>query len=174
MKKLGTILLIDDDRICSYLNQQLLEEMQIFDSVVCLNDGQEVLDYLQKAFASRTEIGISRPALIFLDLNMPGLDGFQVLEELYKMDRESVKRIVILSSSMHPLDQERAGRYEIFDYLVKPLTQTKVLGVIDRFLQSQLHSANKQDLANSPAAKDRPPMEKPAGSAKKNPKKKDI
>lgn len=165
MEKLGAILLIDDDTICSYLNQQLLEEMQMIDSIICLNDGQEALDYLKKANASKTEVATIRPDLIFMDLNMPGLDGFQVLDQLSEIGGSNgliVKRVVILSTSMHPVDQERVSKYDVFDYLVKPFTETKIKGVIDRFLESQQpHPKFQNKAANLQTVKDRHPVEKP-------------
>lgn len=174
MKKIGTVLLIDDDTICNYLNQQVLEEMQIFRRIVCLTDCEEVLTYLEKAFAATPEAHDLLPDLIFLDLNMPGLDGFQVLDQLNAMSGNkelSIKRVVILSSSMLRMDQDRAIKYGIFDYLVKPLTKTKVKRVIERFLQSQpSDAASRQKSLNPHELKDRPAAERPAAESRKKKK----
>lgn len=178
MEKLGTILLIDDDLICCYFNRQILKEMGVVQNTVCLNDGQEALDYLERVYASSTTDAALRPALIFLDLNMSGLDGFQVLDHLNEMGGGEdlvVERVVILSTSMHPSDQERASGYDVFDYLVKPLTETKVKGVIDRFLQSQQLNSKTQNKEPAPrVVKDRPPKGKSVPEVnKKEPKKKE-
>lgn len=171
MKKLGTVLLIDDDNICNYLNQQILEGMQVFRSIVCLTDYEEVLAYLQKAFASTAEAPELRPDLIFLDLNMPGLDGFQVLQQLNAMSGSkdlSKKRVVILSSSMLRMDQDRAIKYGIFDYLVKPLTKTKVKRVIERFLQNQpSDSASRKKSLNPHELTDRPSAARPSAESRR-------
>lgn len=176
MEKLGTILLIDDDAISCYLNQQLLLEMGIFNSIVCITDGQEALEYLKMVYPSASEGVNDCPDLIFLDLNMPGLDGFQVMDQLSEMGGSKglvIKRVVILSTSMHPVDQERAGKHEVFDYLVKPLTETKLKGVIDHFLQSQVPgSKNQNKLADPQIAKDRLPIKRSSAErVKKRPKK---
>lgn len=165
MKKLSTVLLIDDDAISSYLNQQLLEEMENIDNIICFTNGQEALDYLKIAYASPGDGGSIFPDLIFLDLNMPGLDGFQVMDQLNELGGNEglvMNRVVILSTSMHPVDQVRAGNYAVFDYLVKPLTETKIKGVIDYFLQSQVPgSKNRNKIADPQMAVDRPPIKRP-------------
>ena len=171
MKKLCTILLIDDDLICCYLNQQLLEEMQISDNIICFTNGEEALDYFERAYCSTTEDATILPDLIILDLNMPGLGGFQVLDQLNEMNESkalSLKKVIILSTSMHPMDQERARNYEVFDYLVKPLTETKIKKVIDRFLHSQQSGSKIQNQVSNPqVVKDRYPKEKPAAEGVK-------
>ena len=165
MEKLGTVLLIDDDAISSYLNQRLLEEMDIFDSIVCIIDGQEALDYLKMACAFQREGGPVIPDLIFLDLNMPGLGGFQVLDQLNEVcgsEALIMNRVVILSTSMHPVDQEKAGNYDVFDYLVKPLTEIKIKGVVDHFLQSKVTGLKNQNKITDPQKiKDRLPIKRP-------------
>ena len=153
MEKLGTVLLIDDDAISCYLNQQLLLEMGVFSSIVCITNGLEALDYLKMVYPSTSEGASSCPDLVFLDLNMPGLNGFQVLDQLNEMcgsEAFVMNRVVILSTSMHPVDQERAGNYEVFDYLVKPLTETKIKGVIDHFLQLQVPGSKNQNMLVDP------------------------
>lgn len=168
MNGLGTILLIDDDTICSYLNQQLLEEVQVAERIVCLSSGQAALDYLKKANAFggayKSKQAAILPDLIFLDISMPGMDGFDVLDCLMNAGGSrgfSAKRVIMLSTSMHPVDQKRASNYDVFDYLVKPLTETKIKSVIDRFLQSLQQEANDQVKTPNPLeVKDRPPVER--------------
>ena len=177
MEKLGTVLLIDDDAISCYLNQQLLLETGIFNSIVCITDSQEALDYLKMVCPPTSGGVVNCPDLIFLDLNMPGLDGFQVMDQLNKMGGSEglvMSRVVILSTSMHPVDQERAGNYDVFDYLVKPLTETKIKGVIDHFLHSQVPGPKNQDkIADPQKIKDRSPVKRPAAErVKKKPKRK--
>jgi CheY-like chemotaxis protein len=177
MEKIKTILLIDDDTISSFLNQQTLEEMQIADHILCMSDSREALEYLEKGNASATAGAGIAPDLILLDLNMPGLDGFQVLDQLNKMGGsrgQLVERVVILSTSLHPLDKERATQYNIFDYLVKPLTKTKIKRVIDRFLQSQQPKSKKHITeANPQKFSNRPPVERPAAESNKKKLKKE-
>lgn len=66
--------------------------------------------------------------LILLDINMPFWDGFKFLDELNSRTELPIHKIdvIILSSSIHRLDTEKAKEYKILDYIVKPLTPEKL------------------------------------------------
>lgn len=134
MKKFKNILLVDDDAICSWLNKALLEEMQIVQNIICLNDGQSAIDYLKRACSVPADEKTVLPDLILLDLNMPGVDGFEVLEKLKNSkgcEKLIAERVIVLTTSMHEKDVERAKSYNIFGYLAKPLTETKLQSVLE-------------------------------------------
>lgn len=138
MKKLKSILLIDDDPICSWLNKALLEDLQAAESIECMPDGQSALDYLHKLCIEPTPSHLKEPLpdLILLDLNMPGLDGFDFLEKLQTMNygKQFVERVVILTTSLHERDVEKAGQFKVTDYMVKPLNEVKIREMLDNFL----------------------------------------
>ncbi|ANQ49229.1 response regulator [Flammeovirga sp. MY04] len=70
---------------------------------------------------------------VFLDLNMPGLDGWQVLEELMAFNFSKELKIYILSSSIHPRDKERAEANPlVHGYIEKPLSKQKLLDCITK------------------------------------------
>ncbi|EMR03586.1 response regulator [Cesiribacter andamanensis] len=125
------ILLIDDDQICSWLNKLLLEEMQVAKQIICCTSGEEALHYLRKASAEGEPPSL--PDLIFLDLNLPDLNGFELLEEATNLsgcERIASERTILLTSSMHLPDLRRANEKKVLGYLVKPLTRTKVQEVL--------------------------------------------
>lgn len=173
MEKLKTIILIDDDEICSWLNKLLLEEMQIAEQVECIYDGQAAYDFFERISTSMVEGAADCPELIFMDLDMPGLDGFQLLDKLKVLpggEQFSRERIVILSTSMHPVDLERAIGYNVLNYLVKPLTETKVKSLINHYLKAtQQDQPEQKDTYKTPPFQDRAPVE---GSQAQNAEKK--
>ena len=129
MKKIGKVLLVDDDEITCYLNRNLLESMEVAQQIESVHDGLQALQYVRGKF-----IGTESPNydidLLFLDLNMPVMDGFEFLEELKKLsdiDRSRLK-IIILSSSANRKDAEEAARYNevVYSYLIKPLQKEKL------------------------------------------------
>ncbi|MCR9155314.1 MAG: response regulator [Croceimicrobium sp.] len=117
--KLKGILLIDDDPISHFLNKKVIEKLDINVHVQTVDSAQaglEMMKYSQDVFF--------RPCLILLDLNMPGMTGWDFIEA-YKnlgMDFSEQTQIVILSTSENPDDRAKAKEYkEVHHYLSKPL-----------------------------------------------------
>ena len=69
----------------------------------------------------------ARPDLIILDLRMPRMDGFQLLEILKKYETSASIPVIVLSGSTAPMDIDRAIRLGISDYLIKPISPRKLL-----------------------------------------------
>lgn len=135
MKKIQHILFVDDDNISSYINRAVLEEMQVAENLHWLNDGQEALDYLKERCAKASNPQNACTDLIFLDLNMPQVNGFEFLENLQLLPGIDTLGlyIVMLTSSWHSRDMEKARTYAIQDYLIKPLTAEKVAEVVRKY-----------------------------------------
>ncbi len=122
MDKYKKILLVDDDETSNFLNELLIKGMDIVEEVSIASNGQEALNYLEN------ESG-SFPQLIFLDLNMPVMDGFEFLEAFEKTQTTKVP-VFILTSSNNFKDYERAKQFDVAGYLIKPLTEEKIKGVL--------------------------------------------
>jgi CheY-like chemotaxis protein len=126
VRKIPKILLIDDDKITNYLNEKLILRLEIGHEIVSKANGKDALLYLQQ-----TEIF---PSLIFLDINMPGLNAFKFLEEFKKLgyvDKDIV--LVILTISEDLDDMIRLKYLGKFDYLNKPLTEEKMLNIYNEY-----------------------------------------
>jgi CheY-like chemotaxis protein len=123
MIKLNTILLIDDDFTTNYLHKKIISKSQIDSSIEVANNGKEGIDKL----LALNEIIKDKNALIliFLDLNMPVMDGWDFLE-IFKEIQPKLNfttNLFIVSSSINPDDAERAKKdYNVLDYFSKPLT----------------------------------------------------
>lgn len=120
-RKLSCILLIDDDEPTNYLNELIIHEAGISDSVVSVQSGKKGLDILQG------KGGVScDPELIFLDINMPAMNGWEFIDQYKQLSNvQTSKIIVMLTASINKDDEIRASRInEIADYLNKPLSET--------------------------------------------------
>lgn len=126
MKKINCILLVDDDEATNFLHMDIIEESGIAENVFTALNGQEGLDYLQKEgkFAGGNE-QYPRPNLIFLDINMPLMDGFEFLRR-YKQLNPSLRAdilIVFLTTSNSQRDKTQAKEMELaHGFYTKPLT----------------------------------------------------
>ncbi|WP_205502104.1 response regulator [Rufibacter psychrotolerans] len=120
MKKIKSILLIEDDEITNFLNQTVIEETGIAEQIFVALNGLEGLAYLQNLQCPE-----DFPALILLDINMPVLDGFSFLEEYKKlpMAKQAVTKIVVLSTSSNDSDLNQMRSLGITTSLVKPLNE---------------------------------------------------
>ena len=136
MGKLKEILLIDDSKGTNSLNKRLLREMDVAQHISTELNGRLALDYL----LSKNEKGnYPSPDIIFLDINMPIMDGYQFLKEFKRIEKEEdLKRIIVtLTTSISKENMEKTMRYSgVKGYQFKPLTKEKVNVVIEEVMKS--------------------------------------
>jgi len=115
-----TCLLIDDNYIDNFVTRKILEVCNFAETIVVVRSATEAIESLRK--------GTVKPEVIFLDVRMPLMSGFEFLEAYDKidMDKQNVK-IFMLSSSLDPLDIRKAmeNKY-ITQFIHKPLTQKAI------------------------------------------------
>jgi len=126
--KYANVLVVEDDKTSAFLLRLLLTESGLVDSISVAGNGEEALDYINRL----TGTGGPYPELIFLDINMPVMDGFEFLEACAQSGclKNKAVKIVILSSSAHQKDISRAREFGILDYLFKPVSAEAVLSAI--------------------------------------------
>ena len=121
------ILLVDDDEVFHLLSNKLLNRLGIVKDIYTARNGKEALD-----FVNSHNLTSDGPHVIFLDLNMPIMNGFAFIEALkhqhVNLDERLV--IVIVSSSQDPVDLARARELGIKHYLTKPISEENVREVL--------------------------------------------
>lgn len=135
MTKKIKFLLIDDDHIFNFVNTKFIEKA---------DSEHEVVSYESplKAFAYLKNIDIDLlPDILFLDINMPELNGFEFLDKLIKERSEVLEHtnIFIITSSLNPYDFEKSKKYEFLSgYYNKPIDLEKMITTINWFYNKNL------------------------------------
>jgi CheY-like chemotaxis protein len=122
-KKINTVLLIDDDLTINYLHNRLIEKSAIAEHVIIAKNGIEGISVFLEL---NERIHATERVIIFLDLNMPIMNGWEFLEKLSKAKNEITMhyKIYILSSTINPDDKKKAKSHSLVSgFLSKPLTK---------------------------------------------------
>ena len=125
------ILMAEDDEGHAYLVQQNLQEAGVSNRIVHVWNGQEALDYIRAhgAYAGRKPSG---PLLLLLDINMPIVDGVEVLRQL-KDDPETARiPIIMLTTTDNPQEVKRCYELGCSSYVTKPVEYDKFVEAIRR------------------------------------------
>lgn len=138
MKKIECVLLIDDSISTNVYNTKLIEKVGIVNVISKVSNGIEALNYLNKKDKYEKA---ERPNIIFLDINMPKMDGFEFLESYTKLPlrKRADMVIVFLTTSNWTKDKVKALDSDlIFDFLEKPLKEEDLKRVCDHYIENIL------------------------------------
>ena len=129
MKNIKTLALVDDDDTFIYITKRIIEKANCVKEIKTFNNGLLAIDYLKKNMSSNSPL----PQVIFLDLSMPVMDGWQFLEEFTSIQTDKAKNITIYicSSSISPHDISRAKNISVVtDFIIKPVTKDKFAQIV--------------------------------------------
>jgi CheY-like chemotaxis protein len=137
MKKVNCILLIDDNPADNDFHKIIIKEANICDHIEVVLNGLEALEYIRKSADSENDgKEFPKPNIIFLDINMPRMNGFEFLDEYKKLDEKLKSEVVIvmLTTSLNPDDAKRAKENsEVKEFQNKPLTVESLKDVVDKY-----------------------------------------
>lgn len=125
MKKVNCILLIDDDQSDNFFHKIIINKADACINLQITTNGQNALDYIIKSGDPTHSESFPKPDIIYLDINMPGMNGYDFLEEYKKLDEKLKSKIVIimLTTSLNPDDKMKVMTYtEVKEFQNKPLT----------------------------------------------------
>lgn len=118
MNKPLKVMLVDDQKMANFINKKLIEVTDFAHNIVAYTLPDAAL----------LDIETQKPDLIFLDLNMPIIDGWKFLDNLQQ--NKNFTQVVIVTSSTSSIDKEKAQNYtQVVDFLIKPLTRNTILSL---------------------------------------------
>jgi CheY-like chemotaxis protein len=122
-RKFELIYIIDDDVIFVKITTRLLQLSGICDNFLVFKNGQEALDYIKPRLLHSEPLA----DMILLDINMPVMDGWEFLDNLQKVPNSDKLNINLISSSIDPLDIQKAESYDLIkNFLTKPISVDKL------------------------------------------------
>jgi CheY-like chemotaxis protein len=126
MRKFSNVLLIDDDDISNFLTEIIIKDMNLSDDIHISSNGEEALNFIEKS----NILTSPKDVLLLLDVNMPIMDGFELLDKLIPMGNIENFSIIMLTSSNYKNDIEKAKKYNVAGYINKPLTEEKLKEIL--------------------------------------------
>ncbi|WP_375561784.1 response regulator [Bernardetia sp. OM2101] len=127
MAQFKHVCIIDDDPIYTFTTRKIMELGNFSNYIEVFKNGKEAINALKP----RVKMNENIPEVIFLDLNMPIMDGWQFLDEFTMPDTKEIT-IYIVSSSIDPADIERAKKYSLVsNYVIKPITSDDLKKLFD-------------------------------------------
>jgi CheY-like chemotaxis protein len=133
-RRLKCIMLIDDNPDDNFFHERVIKRNHAAEVVVAKQSGVEAINYLK----SKKDNDL-HPSLIFLDINMPGMNGWEFLEEYNKLEEKykSQAIVIMLTTSDNPDDKMKAKGMNIAsDFKTKPLTKEILEEVFTKYFKS--------------------------------------
>lgn len=130
MENIDLVYVVDDDPLYIFSMKKVLKLTEFCDDAKFFKNGQEALDEL----VPQLEEG-NLPDVMFLDISMPLMNGWELLDQLVKYPKSKEIKIFIVSSSIDPYDTGKSSSYDIVtDYIYKPITIEKMKELKEKLL----------------------------------------
>ncbi len=139
MNKINCILLIDDNSDDNEFHEIIIQEAGVCNCVRTAENGVKGLEYLAKSVDPAYQQDYPKPDLIFLDINMPRMNGFEFLEAYNKLDDNQKAKAVIcmLTTSLNPDDRKKAlAMGAVSEFKHKPLTEEILNEIIAKYFSN--------------------------------------
>ncbi len=143
MKKINCILLVDDSISTNFYNKKLIDVCGIAKQVYEAKNGLEALDYLNKKGKFNNKLvdkEFPRPNVIFLDINMPKMDGFEFLEQYAKLPKHKRSDILLAFLTTSNWDKDKIKAYQksnlVYDFIEKPLEKETLEKIYKYYIEN--------------------------------------
>ena len=136
----STILLVEDDEHDAFFFQRALKKARPDLRLQIVTDGEQALAYFFGHLKYSNRVAYPVASTVFLDLKLPYLNGFEILERIRSVPALVAIPVVILTSSSEDRDRRRAAELEAKGYLVKPPVPEMLVEILGRFPNAKVET----------------------------------
>jgi CheY-like chemotaxis protein len=127
------VLLVEDNEEDAILLRRAFLKARVLNSLLVVRDGEEAISYLEGTGRYSNRLEFPLPRVLLLDLNLPGIDGFEVLRWVRSQHALRNLRVVVLTSSDHISDVNKAYQLGASSFLVKPADLDSLIQIMASF-----------------------------------------
>lgn len=113
---------------------RIMQRQGVVNPIFRCQDGDEALDFLYHTGSYKDDQTAPRPAIILLDLNLPGTDGREVIKQIKQDKNLNTIPVIVLTTSANPKDIEICYRYCVNSYILKPIDINRLVQTIQNFI----------------------------------------
>lgn len=131
--KLNMIMLVDDDYNTNFYNKIIIGRLNICENIEIFQNGKSALDFLT---TTNKNNNFPQPKIIFLDINMPIMTGWEFIEQYNKLQKKQQGEILItmLTSSINKEDEEKALKNNVIsEFISKPLIEEGIKDIMNKY-----------------------------------------
>lgn len=132
-KQLKSIMLIDDSKFDNFFHERIIKKSDCTKQIITYESATKALEYLKNETI--------HPDLIFLDINMPNMNGWEFLEAYEKLENVNKAKVIIsmLTTSSNPEDKEKAKEFNppLKEFKTKPLTSEILSKIIEEYFENE-------------------------------------
>lgn len=131
MQKLHQIVIIDDDELSGVINELLIRKYDCAEKIIVFDDPHDAVDYFASLKSKSLTEDVRFPELVLTDFNMPGMNGFEVIQSIRNLDLPQEVQYCILSASIDRMEQAVLQKHHVLKQLIKPLEKREFMEVLN-------------------------------------------
>ncbi len=130
MQKLHQIVIIDDDELSGVINELLIRKYDCAEKIIVFDDPHDAVDYFASLKSKSLAEDVRFPELVLTDFNMPGMNGFEVIQSIRNLNLPQEVQYCILSASIDRMEQPVLQKHHVLKQLIKPLEKREFMEVL--------------------------------------------
>jgi CheY-like chemotaxis protein len=139
MQKLHQIVIIDDDELSGVINELLIRKYECAEKILVFDDPHDAIDYFSSLKMKALNEDVRFPELVLSDFNMPGMNGFEVIESIRNLQLPQDVQFCILSASIDRMEQTVLQKHHVLRQLIKPLEKREFMEVLRLLEQAPVY-----------------------------------